>query len=111
MAALAGIAPASLDEFRDVDRQFHALLARSCGNPLLHEVHAKALSSLFGSGDFASLLYAEINRAEVDEIIASSCDAHRAIAEAVSKGHPRKAHAAVVAHLDDVERRMVERLL
>ena len=111
MVELSIVDPASLDQFRDIDRQFHALLARSCGNPLLHEVHAKALASLFGSGDFASLLYAEINRAEVDEIIASSCDAHRAIADAVAKGHPRKAHAAVVAHLDDVERRMVERLL
>lgn len=111
MAQLAAIEPVSLDEFRGIDRQFHALLARSCGNPLLHEVHAKALSSLFGSGEFASLLYAEINRAEVSGIIESSCEAHRAIADAVVKGHPRKAYAAVVAHLDDVERRMVERLL
>jgi GntR family transcriptional repressor for pyruvate dehydrogenase complex len=111
IAALAALQPASLDEFRDIDRQFHALLARSCGNPLLHEVHAKALASLFGSGEFASLLYAEANRAEVTEIIDSSCEAHRAIADAIAKGHTRKAHAAVVAHLDDVERRMVERLL
>ena len=41
----------------------------ACGNPLLNEVHAKALASLFGSGEFASLLYAEVNRAEVLEII------------------------------------------
>ena len=100
-----------LEEFRELDHQFHAALARSCGNPLLHEVHSKALSSLFGSGDLASLLYAEVNRAEVSEIISSSLTAHRAIAEAVVRGHTRKAMAAVVAHLDDVERRMVERLL
>lgn len=100
-----------LQEFREIDRQFHALLARACGNPLLNEVHAKALASLFGSGEFASLLYAEVNRAEVLDIIQTSTEAHVAIADAVSKGHPRKAHAAVVAHLDDVERRMVERLL
>jgi GntR family transcriptional repressor for pyruvate dehydrogenase complex len=86
-------------------------VARACGNPLLNEVHAKALASLFGSGDLASLLYAEVNRGEVADIITSSLTAHRAIADAVAKGHARKAHAAVVAHLDDVERRMVERLL
>ena len=100
-----------LDEFREIDRPFHAALARACGNPLLNEVHAKALASLFGSGEFASLLYAEVNRAEVIEIIDSSTEAHQAIAEALVKGHTRKAVAAVVAHLDDVERRMVERLL
>ena len=100
-----------LVEFREIDRHFHALLARACGNPLLHEVHAKALASLFGSGEFASLLYAEVNRAEVADIIESSTDSHRAIADAVAKGHTRKAVAAVVAHLDDVERRMLERLL
>ena len=113
-AEIAGIAARStrkLEEFRDIDHQFHSALARSCGNPLLNEVHAKALASLFGSGDFASLLYAEVNRAEVNDIISSSLLAHQAIAEAVVKGHTRKAVAAVVAHLDDVERRMVERLL
>lgn len=100
-----------LAEFREIDRQFHSSLAHACGNPLLTEVHAKALSSLFGSGDLSSLLYAEVNRSEVAEIIASSLAAHQAIAEAVVKGHTRKAVTAVVAHLDDVERRMVERLL
>ena len=111
IAEIAATNTKQLEEFRELDHQFHAALARSCGNPLLHEVHSKALASLFGSGDLASLLYAEVNRAEVNEIIASSLAAHRAIAEAVVRGHTRKAMAAVVAHLDDVERRMVERLL
>jgi GntR family transcriptional repressor for pyruvate dehydrogenase complex len=97
--------------FREVERSFHAALARACGNPVLHEVHAKALAALFGSGELASMLYAEVNRAEVVRIIDSSNEAHRAIADAVAKGHARKAVAAVVAHLDDVERRMVEQLL
>ncbi len=100
-----------LDEFRTIDQQFHGALARACGNPLLNEVHAKALAALFGSGEFASLLYAEVNRAEVNLIIKSSTEAHQAIADALVKGHTRKAVAAVIAHLDDVERRMVEHLL
>lgn len=113
-AAIASIAARTtdeLEEFRESDRQFHSALARACGNPLLNEVHAKALSKLFGSGEFASLLYAEVNRVEVIDIIRTSTEAHRAIADALVKGHTRKAVAAVIAHLDDVERRMVERLL
>jgi GntR family transcriptional repressor for pyruvate dehydrogenase complex len=111
IATIAAQTTKRLEEFRELDHQFHSALARSCGNPLLNEVHTKALASLFGSGDLASLLYAEVNRSEVNEIISSSLAAHRAIAEAVVRGHTRKAMAAVVAHLDDVERRMVERLL
>lgn len=111
IAEIAATTTRHLEEFRELDHQFHLTLARSCGNPLLHEVHTKALASLFGSGDFSSLLYAEVNRSEVNELISSSLAAHRAIAEAVVRGHTRKAVAAVVAHLDDVERRMVERLL
>ena len=111
IAALAAMVTGDLEEFRVIDRKFHTALARACGNPLLHEVHAKALAQLFGSGEFSSLLYAEVNRAEVRNIIESSMAAHRSIADAVVKGHAGKAVAAVVAHLDDVERRMVERLL
>ena len=111
IVALAAHMPVELDEFREFDRRFHSALAHSCGNPMLKEVHAKALAKLFGSGEFASLLYAEVNRAEVADLIQTSTGAHQAIADAVSKGYPRKAVAAVVAHLDDVERRMVERLL
>ena len=111
IAALGARVTTDLEEFREIDRHFHSALARACGNPLLNEVHAKALSALFGSGEFASLLYAEVNRSEVIDIIESSTLAHQAIADALVKGHPRKAMAAVIAHLDDVERRMVERLL
>jgi GntR family transcriptional repressor for pyruvate dehydrogenase complex len=111
ITSLAARNTSDLEEFREIDRMFHGALARACGNPLLNEVHAKALAALFGSGEFASLLYAEVNRAEVREIIRLSTEAHRAIADAVVRGHVRKAAAAVVAHLDDVERRMLERLL
>ncbi|MCU1401645.1 MAG: putative GntR family transcriptional regulator [Acidimicrobiales bacterium] len=111
IAEIADKTTTELEIFRDLDHQFHSALARACGNPLLNEVHSKALAALFRSGDLASLLYAEVNRSEVHEIITSSLTAHRTIADAVVKGHTRKAVAAVVAHLDDVERRMVERLL
>jgi GntR family transcriptional regulator, transcriptional repressor for pyruvate dehydrogenase complex len=111
IAALAAERTKDLERFREIDRAFHSALARACGNPLLHEVHAKALTKLFGSGEFASLLYAEVNRGEVRELIDTSMAAHQSIADAVVRGHARKAAAAVVSHLDDVERRMIERLL
>ena len=111
IADIASQMTTDLEVFRELDHRFHSALARACGNPLLNEVHSKALAALFRSGDLASLLYAEVNRSEVTDIVTSSLVAHQAIADAVVKGHTRKAVSAVVAHLDDVERRMVERLL
>ena len=111
IAALAARSTDELDEFRSTDRAFHTTIASACGNPLLQEVYAKTLGALFGSGELASLLYAEVNRTEVGEIISSSTAAHRAIAAAVVGGRRKQTIDAVQAHLDDVERRMIERLL
>ncbi len=91
--------------------RFHTAIARACGNPLLQEVYGKTLAALFDSGELASLLYAEINRREVGDIIASSTAAHQAIADALVAGRRKPTVTAVQAHLDDVERRMIERLL
>lgn len=107
---LAGRAPGTLDEFRAIDRTFHANIAQACGNPVLAEVYAKALAALFGSVEFTSLLYDETNRREVAEIIASATDAHHAIAGAIACSDRRRTVEAVTSHLTDVERRMVERL-
>lgn len=111
IAELATRSSQQLDEFRSADRAFHTAIARACGNPLLQEVYGKTLAALFDSGELASLLYAEINRREVAGIIASSMAAHQAIADALVAGRRKQTVAAVEAHLDDVERRMIERLL
>lgn len=111
IAELAARETNQLDEFRTIDRAFHTSIARACGNPLLQEVYAKTLGALFESNEATSLLYAEINRREVDDIIASSTSAHRAIAEALVAGRRKPTIAAVQSHLDDVERRMMDRLL
>ena len=51
----------------------------------------RLLDALFGSGEFASLLYAEVNRAEVDEHHRSSAvGAHRAIADGRRQGRPAR---------------------
>ena len=54
---------------------FHTSISRACGNPLLQEVYGKTLGALFTSGELASLLYAEVNRRQVADIIASSTSA------------------------------------
>jgi GntR family transcriptional repressor for pyruvate dehydrogenase complex len=100
-----------LDVFRATDREFHAAISHGCGNPVLTELHAKAMAALFGSGEFASLLYAEANRKEVLQIISSANEAHQAIAAGIVAGDRAMTAAAVEAHLDDVERRMIERLV
>ena len=111
IAQLAARSSADLDEFRTIDRAFHTAISRACGNPLLQEVYGKTLGALFDSGELASLLYAEINRREVGDIIASSTAAHRAIAEALVAGRRKATISAVQSHLDDVERRMIDQLL
>jgi DNA-binding GntR family transcriptional regulator len=78
---------------------------------VLAEVHAKALAALFASAEFASLLYAEVNRREVQQIIRTATDAHQAIAAALARRDERRAMAAMTDHLTDVERRMLERLV
>jgi GntR family transcriptional regulator, transcriptional repressor for pyruvate dehydrogenase complex len=111
IAELAARATHQLDEFRTFDRAFHTAISRACGNPLLQEVYGKTLGALFDSGELASLLYDEINRHEVGEIIASSMAAHRAISDALVAGRRKATVSAVQAHLDDVERRMIDQLL
>ncbi len=111
IAQLAARSTDQLDEFRTIDRGFHTAISRACGNPLLQEVYGKTLAALFDSGELASLLYAEINRRQVADIIASSTAAHRAIADALVAGRRKATITAVQGHLDDVERRMIDQLL
>lgn len=107
----ASLRPSTLDEFRSIDRKFHSLISHASGNKLLDEINAKTLGVLFGSEDFQSLLYAEANREEVDDIICSASAAHRLIANGIASKKKKETIEAVVAHLDDVERRMIERLI
>lgn len=100
----------SIEEFRRIDSEFHSLIAGACGNELLAEVYSKALAALFRAEEFASLLYDEINAAEVAQIICSSSAAHVEIARAICDHDREMTHSAVVAHLSDVEQRMIERL-
>lgn len=110
LAELARREPTSLEDFRGIDRSFHALLARACGNPTLADMYARTLTALFASDEFASLLYAEENREEVGAIIESATAGHRAIASAIADADGPATTVAITSHLADVERRMLERL-
>ena len=51
------------------------------------------------------------NRREVAEIIRSATEAHQAIAQGIVDGDAEATVAAVQCHLNDVEKRMIERLV
>ena len=99
-----------LDDFRQLDRRFHWLIASACGNPLLTELYGKVLDALFGSTEFHDLLYAGHNRLEVATIVERSSLQHRSIAASIAAGEPVAVVAAIDEHLEDVGRRMLERL-
>jgi len=114
-AELARVAEAfnddlTIEEFRPLDRTFHAAIASACGNPLLAELHGKVLAALFESPSFDSLLRDVRNRSEVRRIIGESSRAHGAIAAAIALRDVAAAGAAVRTHLDEVEARMIARL-
>lgn len=96
----------SLEDFRRLDREFHWAMASSCGNELLAELGAKVLDSLFASGEFSELLYAEANNAAVSDVIAASVLAHQRLADAIVAGDVVRAEHEMQSHLDDVECRM-----
>ena len=100
-----------LDEFRELDHRFHALIARSCANPLLVELYGKVLGRLFKSGDFESLLYADANRDAVQGLVDESGEQHKAIARAIAEADEDAAGAASTSHLNAVERHMLDRLV
>ncbi|MDZ7733249.1 MAG: FadR/GntR family transcriptional regulator [Acidimicrobiia bacterium] len=109
--AAAFLPELSLEEFRRLDREFHTTVAAACGNPFLVELYGKVLDRLFHSQEFHALLFQPRNQAEVRRIIAESADHHRTIAEAISSGDPAATYKGAVGHLDDVEDRMVQKLV
>lgn len=101
----------SIERFRELDREFHWIIARSCGNPLLTELYGKVLDALFSSAEFGELLYAGQNRKEVDLIIERSAAQHQRIAAAIAGGDPVAVACAIAEHVGDVEERMLHRLV
>lgn len=102
--------PLSLADFRQLDREFHTLIASACGNPLLIELYGKILDELFRSAEFETLLGDERNTTVVQRIVADAIDGHRAIVDAFTSNDPVAMECAVVGHLDTVEHSMIDEL-
>jgi GntR family transcriptional repressor for pyruvate dehydrogenase complex len=100
-----------LGEFRRLDHEFHALIARACGNPLLVEVYNKVLARLFRSEGIESLLSDDANRGEVRRIVGDAARQHGALAAAVADGDVAAASCEGNRHLEAVERGMIDRLV
>ncbi len=97
----------SLCEFRQLDREFHTLIASGCGNPLLLELYSKVLDRLFRSWEIDSLLTEQRDQREVDEIIRSAVDGHCVIADAYCAGDAVAMATAVEDHLTEIEHSML----
>lgn len=100
-----------VETFRELDRQFHATISHACGNPVLAEMYGKVLARLFHSDAIEELLLHDSNAAEVATIVSESGNDHRRLAEALAAGDVRKTSTIAVAHLEAVERRMIDRLV
>jgi len=100
-----------LAEFRRLDHEFHALIARACGNPLLVEVYSKVLARLFRSEGIESMLSDDANRDEVRRIVGQAAEQHAALAIAVASGDVAAASCEGNKHLEAVERGMIDRLI
>lgn len=101
----------SLASFRELDREFHTALSTACGNPLLVEVYAKVMARLFKSDGLRSLLGDEANRDEVGRIVSDAAEQHHRLAAAVAAGDTVVAVSEGIAHLEAVERSLIDRLV
>lgn len=101
----------SVPAFRELDRSFHTALSNACGNPLLVEVYGKVLARLFRSEGLDSLLSDDANRTEVGRIVSEAAAQHGRLAAAVASGDVVRAVTEAVAHLEAVERGLIDRLV
>jgi GntR family transcriptional repressor for pyruvate dehydrogenase complex len=99
-----------LSTFRQLDREFHTLIASTCGNPLLIELYGKVLDQLFRSSEFDTLLSDERHSSTVQRIVADAIDGHRAIVEAYVGNDPDTMACVVASHLETIERTMLAEL-
>ncbi len=102
--------PLELAEFRRLDREFHTLIASTCGNPLLIELYGKVLDQLFRSSEFESLLSDERHQSTVRRIVADAIDGHRSIVAALVANDPVAMELASTTHLASVEQSMIDDL-
>jgi GntR family transcriptional repressor for pyruvate dehydrogenase complex len=101
----------TLRDFREADRAFHAAISQACRNPLLVEVYGKVMARLFRSPGLESLLSDGANRDEVGKIVDDATAQHAALASAIGRGDVAAAADEGIAHLQAVERSLIDRLV
>ncbi len=98
-----------LADFRRLDHEFHALIARACGNPLLVEVYGKVVARLFRSEGIESVPSDTANRDEVRHFVGEAAQQHSALAGAIASGDVVAARCEGNKYLEAVERSMIDR--
>lgn len=93
--------------FRDLDRQFHVLIGRAGGNPLLAELYTKVLDRWWCLPDVERLITGRRRRDEVRGLVTASSKQHAALARALTHGDEHAALDAATAHLAEVDRVLV----
>jgi GntR family transcriptional repressor for pyruvate dehydrogenase complex len=96
-------APTTLEEFRLVDRRFHAALAGACGNPVLVEVYGRVLDALVEMDLPAGSVFGVPDGGDPREAIARAAGEHRAMAEAFVAGDGERMLAEVGRHQGSIE--------
>jgi GntR family transcriptional repressor for pyruvate dehydrogenase complex len=92
-------APATLEEFMIADREFHAAIAHSCGNPVLVEVYGRVLDALVTSDAAAALILGVEPGDDPTEAIARAGGEHIRIAAAFAGGDVETMLEEVDLHL------------
>lgn len=96
-------APSTLEEFRLIDRQFHASVAGACANPVLVETYGRILDALVQADLSAGFVLGVPDGADPGEVIARAAGEHRAIAEAFVAGDGPAMLAAAEQHIGPIE--------
>jgi len=97
---------ANVEEFINVDVQFHSSLAQATGNSFLHMLYARMQEFLFQTHQYYAALEQvspSVTARMYDEVL----EQHKVIMEAVRDRDAEAAKAAMVAHFAGLEGRML----
>ena len=99
--------PLSLGGFRQLNREFHTIIASACGNPVVAELYRKVFNQLLQTAEFEAMVGDERMKTVMQRAVAEAIDGHREIGSAFVDNDPIAMKRAVVGHLDTVGRVLV----
>jgi GntR family transcriptional repressor for pyruvate dehydrogenase complex len=95
--------PSDLQELILIDRQFHAIIATACANPVLAEAYGRVVEALMMENLSPEILMGVSDTVDEREAIARVAGEHLAIAEAFMSGDAESLLEAVDHHVGPVE--------